>query len=291
MKPPPFEYLVPETLEETLEALDGADDDVKLLAGGQSFLPLLSLRLARPSLLVDINQISELSWLRVGENQVEIGAMTRESALEHSQELRAAAPLVAEAMPLIGHVAIRTRGTLGGSMAHADPAAELPAVAIALDATFSMRSKARGERTLGAQDFFQGYFTTALESDEVLTSIRFPRIKPGAGHAIAEVARRHGDFAMAGTAASVTIHDDIITEASLALFSMAEFPLRAETAETALVGSAPSSKLFAEVADLATRDLDPPEDLHASANYRRTIGATCVRRSLELAVKRAKGRA
>ncbi len=288
MKPPPFDYLLPQTLEETLDALDGKDEDVKLLAGGQSLLPLLSLRLARPSVLVDLNQITALSQIEIKKDHVTVGAMTREVELEHSPEIRAAVPLLAEALPLIGHVAIRTRGTLGGSLAHADPAAELPAVAIALDATFQISSKERGERTLSAKDFFQGYFTTAIESDEILTHIEFPRAKKHTGYAVTEVARRHGDFAMAGAVSVLTIAEDSITEARLALINMAETPIRAKQAELALLGSAPSTETFAEIAELATKELNPPQDLHATSPYRRTLGATCIKRSLELAATRAR---
>jgi carbon-monoxide dehydrogenase medium subunit len=287
VKPPPFEYVAPTTLAEALAALADAGEDAKVMAGGQSLIPLLSLRLARPTVVIDLNGVAELSGIEIVGGRLRLGAGTRHRAVERSGEAAAAVPMIAEAMPLIGHVAIRSRGTIGGSLAHADPAAELPAVALALDATFTIASRDRGERTVAAADFFEGFFTTAVQPDEILTSVSFPVISAGSGQAIEEVARRHGDFAMVGAAGAVTVTDGTISEARLALLNVDDKPVRASEAEAALVGSAPSDELFAEAGELATRDLQPSGDLHATPAYRRRVGAVCVRRALERATQRA----
>ena len=291
LKPPPFDYLAPASLEEALDALAEAGDDAKVLAGGQSLIPLMALRLAQPAVLVDVNGVSELNTLDQGEGALTIGAVVRHRTAERSAVVRDASPLLAEAMPLIGHAAIRSRGTIGGSMAHADPAAELPAVASALDATFIARSRDRGERTITVDDFFQGYFTTSLAPDEILCSVSFPVLPPSAGVAVEEIARRHGDFAMVGAAAAVVVGGDTITDARVVLINVAERPIRAREAEAAIRGAGASngSGVFAEAAELATRDLEPSDDLHASGAYRRKVAAVCVRRALTTATTRAMG--
>ena len=266
-----------------MSALAEAGDDAKVLAGGQSLIPLLSLRLAYPSVLIDLNRVSELASIEQANGSLTVGAMTRHRTVERSDAVRQAAPLVSEAMPLIGHVAIRSRGTLGGSIAHADPAAELPAVALALDATLTVQSKARGERTIAAADFFEGYFTTTLEPDEILTAVNFPTLAPNSGVAVEEVARRHGDFAMVGAVAAVTMTDGKVSDARIAMINVAEKPIRARDAEQALIGG----ESIAVAAALAARDLDPSGDLHASPEYRRKVAAVCVRRALETASRRA----
>lgn len=289
MKPPPFDYVAPSTLDEALDILASGDDEAKVLAGGQSLLPLLALRLAYPTTLVDLNGVAELAGIERRNGSLRVGAMTRHRAAERSTDVAEAAPLVAAAIPLIGHVAIRSRGTIGGSLAHADPAAELPAVALALDATFIARSRANGERQIAAADFFDGYFTTALEPGELLTAIDFPAPAPGTGVCVEEVARRHGDFAMVGAVTSVTVADNTITDARIALINMAGTPLRARDAEQALVGSPPAADLFAQAGALAVEGTEPSGDLHASPEYRRRVGAVCVRRALTTAVARATG--
>ncbi len=291
MKPPPFEYVAPKTLDEALAALADAGEDAKVMAGGQSLIPLLSLRLARPTVVIDLNGVADLSGISVGDGLLRIGATTRHRAVERSPEVAAAVPLIAEAMPLIGHVAIRSRGTFGGSLAHADPAAELPAVALALDAVFTMASRDRGERTVGAAEFFEGFFTTAIQPDEILTSVSFPIAGDGTGQAIEEVARRHGDYAMVGAATSLTISGGTISDARLALLNVDEKPVRAGEAEAMLVGAAPSADLFARAAEAATRDLEPSSDLHATPAYRRKVGSVCVRRALQRATERAEANA
>ena len=290
MKPPPFAYFAPGSLQEATLLLAEHGDDAKVIAGGQSLIPLMSLRLARPSVLVDLNGIDELTGVDAGADTTTIGAMTRHRSVERSDVIARAIPLLAAAAPYIGHVAIRTRGTVGGSLSHADPAAELPAVALALDATF-IACTATGEREITADDFFAGYFTTTLEPDEVLTSIRFPNAPAGTGVSVQEMARRHGDFAMVAVAASVTMAGDAIGDARLALINVADRPVRAAEAEAGLRGSPPTPDSIAAAADAATRDLSPVSDLHASATYRRTVAAVLVRRALTEAVARARSAA
>jgi len=286
MKLPRFDYEAPATVAEAVELLAEHQDDASVLAGGQSLIPLLALRLARPVVLVDINGLTELAGVSVADSQVAIGAMTREFAAEESDAVTDAVPLLAAALPLIGHEAIRSRGTIGGSLAHADPAAELPAVARALDAEFVVRSQS-GERVIPAAEWFEGYLTTSRRSDEILTEVRFPSAAPRAGVSFQEVARRHGDFAIVGLAASLTLIDGAIGDARLAFAGIADVPVRAAEAEAFLVGESPSAELFEEAARRATADLDPPADLHGSSDYRKKIAATLVRRGLQAAAQNA----
>lgn len=272
MKPPPFDYVAATSLEEALSALAEGGEDAKVLAGGQSLIPLLSLRLAYPSVLIDVNRVDELASVEQRNGSLRIGATVRHRTAERSKEVRDAAPLVSAVMPYIGHAAIRSRGTIGGSIAHADPAAELPAVALALDATINVRSAARGERSIAAADFFEGYFTTTIEPDEILTSVDFPVLPDGSGVAVEEVARRHGDFAMVGAVAAVTPDGG----ARIALINVAEKPVRATAAEEAFASGAS----IEEVAAVAARDLDPSGDLHASPAYRKKVAGVCVKRAL-----------
>lgn len=273
MKPPAFDYIPATSLDEALTALADGGEDAKVLAGGQSLIPMLSLRLAYPSLLIDLNRLDELAGIERTTGTLRIGSMVRHRTAERSEEIADAVPLVAAVMPFIGHTAIRSRGTIGGSISHADPAAELPAVAIALDATINARSAARGDRAIPAADFFQGYFTSALEPDEIVTSIEFPVAPRGTGVGVEEVARRHGDFAMVGAVASV---DTASSEARIALINVAETPVRATEAEAAYKAGAS----LEEVAAAATRDLHPSGDLHASPAYRRKVTGVCVQRAL-----------
>ena len=220
------------------------------------------------------------------DGQVTVGAMTREYMAEESETVAETVPLLAAALPLIGHEAIRSRGTLGGSLAHADPAAELPAVARALDAEFVVRSES-GERVIPAAEWFEGYLTTSRRPDEILVEVRFPVAEPGTGAAFQEVARRHGDFAMVGLAASLTLADGTITDARLAFSGVADVPVRAAEAESLLVGQEPSTELFAEAARRAAAQLDPPADLHGSSDYRKKVAAALVRRGLRAAADNA----
>jgi aerobic carbon-monoxide dehydrogenase medium subunit len=286
MKLPEFEYEAPATLAEAVGLLAEHQDEASVLAGGQSLIPLLALRLARPAVLVDVNGLSELSGVSVTDGWVAIGAMTREYVAEESEAVAETLPLLAAALPLIGHEAIRSRGTIGGSLAHADPAAELPAVARALDAEFVVRSQS-GERVIPAAAWFQGYLATARRPDEILVEVRFPTAKPGTGASFEEVARRHGDFAMVGVAASLTLADGTVSDARLAFSGVADVPVRATEAEAFLVGQEPSAEVFEETARRATAGINPPADLHGSAEYRKRVAAALVRRGLRAAVDNA----
>ena len=289
MKLPPVEYEAPATVAEAIELLAEHLDEASVLAGGQSLIPLLALRLARPAVLIDINGVDELSGVSATDGWVAIGAMTREYVAEESESVAGTVPLLAAALPLIGHEAIRSRGTIGGSLAHADPAAELPAVARALDAEFVVRGQS-GMRVIPAAEWFEGFLTTSRRPDELLVEIRFPAARPGTGVSFQEVARRHGDFAMVGLAASLVFADGVISDARLAFAGVSDVPVRAAAAEDLLVGERPSTELFDEAARRATEDLDPPADLHGSSGYRKTVAAAVVRRGLRAAADNARER-
>jgi len=287
MKPPPFEYHAPDSLEEALDLLREHGDEARPLAGGQSLVPMMNFRLARPSVVIDLNQVPGLSELDAADGVVRCGAMVRERAAERSAVVHERAPLLAAALPLIGHEAIRTRGTLGGSLAHADPAAELPAVALAAEAQLVARSAERGERVLGADEFFAGFFTTALEPDELLVEIRLPEVPAGSGVRFEEVARRQGDFAMVGVLAVLHTADGVIDDARLALIGVADRAVRAREAEAALIGAKADAGAFAEAAATAARDLEPMSDLHGSSAYRKHVAERLVQRALQGAAEAA----
>jgi carbon-monoxide dehydrogenase medium subunit len=289
MKLPPVEYEAPTTVADAIDLLAEYQDDASVLAGGQSLIPLLALRLARPTVLIDINGIAELSGVSMTDGWVAIGAMTREYVAEESQTIADTMPLLAAALPLIGHEAIRSRGTIGGSLAHADPAAELPAVARALDAEFVVRGQS-GTRVVPAAQWFEGYLTTSRRPDELLLEVRFPAARPGTGTSFQEVARRHGDFAIVGLAASLVFSGEVISDARLAFAGVSDVPARAAAAEDLLVGERPSAELFDEAARRATEDLDPPADLHGSSDYRKTVAAAVARRGLRAAADNARER-
>lgn len=282
MKLPCVDYEAPATVAEAVGLLTEHQDQASLLAGGQSLIPLLALRLARPAMLIDINGLGELSGVSLADGWVAVGAMTRQYVADESGTVAHSVPLLAAALPLIGHEAIRNRGTIGGSLAHADPAAELPAVALALDAEFVVRSQS-GERVIAAAEWFEGYLLTSRRPGEILVEVRFPAAVPGTGVTFQEVARRHGDFAIAGLAVSLTLTDGAISDARLAFAGLSDVPVRAADAEDFLVGERPSSDLFAEAARRATAAIDPPADLHGSSEYRKKIAATLVRRGLRAA--------
>ena len=286
MKLPPVEYEAPTTVAEAVDLLAEHGDEASVLAGGQSLIPLLALRLARPEVLIDINRVDELSGVSAADGHVTIGAMTREYVAEESGTVADALPLLAAALPLIGHEAIRSRGTIGGSLAHADPAAELPAVARALDAEFVVRGPS-GTRVIPAAQWFAGYLTTSRDPDELLAEVRFPAAGPGTGVSFEEVARRHGDFAIVGLAASLVLSGGVISDARLAFAGVSDVPVRATAAEDLLAGERPSAELFDEAARRATEDLDPPADLHGSSDYRKTVAAAVVRRGLRAAADNA----
>ena len=290
MKPPPFEYSVAASVEEAVALLAEHGDDAKVLAGGQSLLPLLALRLAHPARLIDINPAAELTMINDGAG-LELGAMVRHRSAERSADVRREAPLVAEALGLVGHAAIRSRGTIGGSIAHADPAAELPAVLVALDGSVVAVSR-RGTRTVPAGDLFQGFLTTALEPDELLTSIRLPPWPERTGWSFREFSRRSGDFAVVGVACVIGASGDgRVERARLAYSGVAGTPVRATAAEALLAGAEPSDELWTQAAQQAAADLDPPADLHGTTAYRRHLASVLARQALIEAWGRAKGAA
>ncbi len=290
MKPAPFKYYAPTTAEEALAYMAEHGYDAKALAGGQSLIPTMNFRLAQPSVLVDLNNISELFYIHPDENGgLRIGAMTRESQVEHSPLVAERAPLLHEAMPHIAHPQIRNRGTIGGTLAHADPAAELPAVSLALNGRFRLRSQAR-ERWVAADEFFIGFFTTALEPDELLVEVALPPMPAHSGWSFLEIARRHGDYALVGVAALVSLDDkDQCQQARLVFLSVGDGPVEAHQAAETLRGQVPSPEAIRAAAETAARaDVDPGSDIHASADYRRHLVHVLARRALEQAVERAK---
>ncbi|WP_414943988.1 FAD binding domain-containing protein [Amycolatopsis sp. cmx-11-32] len=275
MKAAPFDYLRVSSLDEAAQALGTPDS--RVLAGGQSLVPSLNLRQARPSLVVDINRVDELSFLRRENGRLEIGALTRHRVVETSEVVRSEVPLLAEALGYVGHVAIRNRGTIGGSLAHADPAAELPAVMVALDAEFTVRGL-DGERTIAARDFFLGPHRTALGTGELLTRISVP-VLPG-GCAVEELSRRSRDLALVAVFATVTTSGDVCETARIAVAGAGPTPIRATAAEASLVGHPLTEGVIAAAADLAATATDPPGDLHAPAGYRREMAAVLTRRAI-----------
>ena len=287
MKPAAFEYHAPESIADVVSLLAEHGDDCKPLAGGQSLVPMLALRLTRFEHLIDLNRVAELGGISREAASLVIGAMTRQRAAEHDPDVGAAVPLLAASLPCIGHAQIRNRGTIGGSLAHADPASELPAVAVALDAEFQVASP-RGTRTVAAADFFEGTWSTCLADDELLTSARFPIWEGRCGFAFDETARRSGDFALAGVATAVQLDDHgSIRRVAMGLLGLGSTPLRASAAEEALAGRAPTPAELDEVAQLAVAELAPPDDIHATSSYRRRVGAHLVRTTLAAALEEA----
>ncbi len=289
MKPAPFEYYRPETLEECLHLMAEHGDQAKPLAGGQSLIPAMNFRLARPAVLVDINQIRELSHIEEKEGELFLGGLARQRDVERSALVRHSAPLLYETMPFVAHLAIRNRGTVGGSLAHADPAAELPAVAVALGARLRARSL-KSDRWIPADEFFTGLFSTALNADELLVEIAIPRVADRTGCAFEEVSRRHGDYALAGSAAVVTLDaEGRCKSGRVVLLSVGDRPVLAEHAGKILNGAVPTADVIQAAAEAAAhQDIDPPADIHASSVYRRHLAAVLTRRALGRAFARAR---
>jgi CO/xanthine dehydrogenase FAD-binding subunit len=288
MKPAVFEYDDPETEDEALDLLARHGDDCKVLAGGQSLVPLMNFRLARPARLIDINRIDSLSYIKREDGRLVIGAMARHTHLEHAREVAQGWPLLTEAIGWVGHSQIRNRGTIGGSVAHADPAAELPAAFAALDATFRVRSK-RGSRTIGWEDFFVSEFTTALGADELVTAVEVPALDPGVGAAFVEYARRHGDFALGGAAVTVKVgRDGRCESAAIALLSAGPAPVRASAAEQQLRGANLDDASIRAASAEAVKGLRPTSDLHGSTEYRIGLLRTMTERALTKAAQRAR---
>jgi aerobic carbon-monoxide dehydrogenase medium subunit len=284
MKPPLFDYRCPSSLDEALALRSEFTDDSVVLAGGQSLMPMLNLRLARPEVLIDLGRVAELAEISELDGGVSLGAMTRQRSAERSDLIRERAPLVQQALGHVGHPTIRNRGTVGGSVAHSDPAAELPAVCVALDAELVARGVA-GERTIAAEDFTVGFMTTALAPDELLVEIRIPAAAGTFRTAFIEIARRHGDFALVGVAAAIALDGDgLINDARLVFTGVGLIPVRAREAEASLLGTSGGPAALATAAGLVTGELQPRTDGHASGDYRRRVASVLARRALAEAV-------
>lgn len=288
MKPPRFRYHDPETLDEALGLMAEHGEEGKPLAGGQSLVALLNFRLAHPEHLIDVNRVGALAGIRREKGSLKIGAMTRQSSLERSHLVSSNWPLLTEAQGYVAHAQIRNRGTVGGSVAHADPAAELPVAFTALDARFRAASK-RGERTIEVGEFFVTHLTTTLATDELLVGIEVPAVAPRTGHAFVEFARRHGDFALGGAAVLTTLDDDGCCErAAISLLAAAPTPVRTPEAEQFLAGKRIDASVAAEAAKQAAAGVTPTGDIHGSAEYRKDLIEVMIRRAIVAAVERSR---
>jgi len=291
VKPPRFQYHAPQSLDEALALLAKFGEEAKPLAGGQSLIPMLNMRLARPGHLIDLNRIAELDYLAERDGGLAVGAMTRQRAVERSTLVREGCPLLAQAIRYVGHLPIRTRGTVGGSVAHADPAAELPGVLAALDGRITLRSRS-STRVLGPDAFFLGALATAAAPDELVTEIWIPAIPGRTGQVWLEVARRHGDYALVGLGASLTLDQNgVIGDARLALIGVGPVPVRARRAEERLRGERPAASLFREAARLVSAEIQPETDVHATSEYRRRVAAVLTERALAEATRQVTGEA
>jgi aerobic carbon-monoxide dehydrogenase medium subunit len=290
MKPPKFRYFAPKSVGEALALLAEHADEARVLAGGQSLVPLMNMRLVHPDVLIDINGIAELSFIKAWDGGLAIGTLTRDAALTSDKMVMERLPVLTEAAHCVGHPAIRNRSTVGGSIAHADPAAELPAVMVALNAEFVARSRS-GSRTISAQDFFKGYLTTDLKEGEMLTELRIPGLSPRSGSAFVEFARREGDYALAGVAAVITLDaNGAIADARLGLCSVGPAPVRPQAAEALLRGQRPGNEAWAAAASAVVSVLDNPlSDIHGSADYRRHLAGVLTKQALAIAAERAEG--
>ena len=290
MKPAAFAYYDPTTKEEVLELLGELGLGAKVMAGGQSLVPMMNMRLAKPEAIIDINRVKELAYIREAEDGLMIGALTRQRAVQRSRVVKKRSPLLAEAILSVGHPPIRSRGTVGGSLAHADPAAELPAVLLALDGWVHATSP-RGTRRISAAELFVGPLLTSLQPDELLTEAWFPALPPGTGTAFLEVTRRHGDFALVGVAACLTLDQQgTCTRASIALLGAGETQVRAVEAEVCLAGHTLDGRAIEEAGAAAMASLEPIGDIHGSPEYRTQVAGVLARRALTIAWGRARRR-
>ena len=290
MKPASFEYHAPENLDEAVGLLADLGDEARVLAGGQSLIPLMNFRLSQPQHLIDIGPLGELDYIRRENGAIAVGAGARQWDVEHSELVMNRVPLLNDALKLVAHPPIRHRGTVCGSLAHADPAAELPAVALVLDAELILTSSEE-QRVVSAHDFFQGAFTTALEPTELVHEVRFPEMAGNTGYAVSEYARTHGNFAIAGAAAVVSLDtSQKVSRASVTVFGPGSRPVRASAAEQVLVGEDSSTELAAEAGLAATAEVETIGDLHGSASYRRRLVAVYVARAVATAIERAERR-
>ena len=286
MKAPPFQYHRPATLGEAVEMLASLGDDAKILAGGQSLMPVMAMRLGQPAHLVDIGSIPGLADITVADNGVvSLGPLVRHEQAKRSPMLAVQAPMIGQAMRWVAHRAIRTQGTVLGSIAHADPAAEMPAVVLATEATL-VATSTRGEREIAANDFFHGFLTTALAADEILTSVRFPAWSPQRRSTVVEVARRSGDYALVGLAASVTLDETgtTITEAALSFFGVGSTAMRATAAEDELRRKPATAESYALAAAAVKDTLTPPSDVHATRAYRCHVAGELTKQALTTAI-------
>jgi carbon-monoxide dehydrogenase medium subunit len=279
MKPASFDYVRAGSIEETVAMLAEYGDDAKVIAGGQSLMPMLAFRVAAPKLLVDIGSVDALRGVMINGSGISLGALTRWSDIERHPSLRQAHPLLVEAIGHVAHYQIRNRGTVGGSLAHADPAAEFPGICVACDATIEVVGK-KGRRTIAAAKFFLDSLTTELRQDEIIVSVRLPPWKPGRRWAFEEFARRRGDFALAGVALLYDLEQSRTVAPKIAVIGVASTPIRLVEAEQALAGRAVDFALIGEVVAAATAAIDPPDDIHAPADYRRALLGVLLERAL-----------
>ncbi|MHA6793605.1 FAD binding domain-containing protein [Pseudonocardia bannensis] len=286
MKPAAVKYARAGDVQEAVALLSEHGTDAKVLAGGQSLVPLMNFRLASPSILIDINRVNELAYVREDNGSLLIGAMTRQRDVETSPVVAAAVPLLPQALHHVGHVTNRNRGTVGGSVAHADPASELPALVTGLAGELTVEGP-KGQRTIAAEDFFVGTFTTAMEYDEVLTAVRLPRLPAGTGVAVEELARRHGDFAIVAVMAAVHLAPDgSVDLVRLAASGVDSVPLRLHSAEAVLAGAQPTADAIAAAAATVAASVNPTGDVHAPASYRRDMAQLLVKRAVGAAIER-----
>jgi CO/xanthine dehydrogenase FAD-binding subunit len=289
MKPPKFDYIRPTTVDEAIAVLAAAEGDGKIIAGGQSLVPMLNFRLLNPTVLIDINRIEELNYLEEQpDGGLRIGSLTRHHVLETSPLVKRLFPVLNAAMAHVAHLAIRNRGTIGGSITHADPAAELPLMMLLLETEIGIVSP-RGRRVVEAQDFFLGALTSAVEEDEIVTDINVPALPPGAGWAFEEVARRSGDFALAAVGVILAVENGKITQARVGVMGVGDTPMRMFDAETVLYDEACDEAILAKVVTAVRSAVEPATDLHASADYRRHLVGNLVRRAVTTAWRRALG--
>jgi CO/xanthine dehydrogenase FAD-binding subunit len=287
VKPAPFQYIRPSSVDDALAALARHRDDAKILAGGQSLIALMNLRLIKPAVVVDINRLSDIAYVRQENGTLAIGALTRQSAVESSDVIARQCALMAEAIRFVAHRPIRNRGTVGGNLAHADPTSELPAVAVALGATFVARSK-DGQRTIAANDFFVAPLRTALASNELLTEVRIPIWPAGQGWSFMEVSPRAGDYALVGVAATLQVQDGVCRAARLVYSGVGPRPTRVAAAEQILLGQRANEATFRGAGEVAAGQVDPPSDFHATGDYRRDLVRVLTRRALMRALDRRK---
>jgi aerobic carbon-monoxide dehydrogenase medium subunit len=288
MKPAPFKYIAAASLEHALSLKEEHGDEAKFLAGGQSLIPAMNFRLARPAVVIDINEIEALAGIRAQAGAVLVGSLTRYRALQRDEVFARQFPLIGEALPHIAHPQIRNRGTIGGNLSHADPASELPAIALALRARFHVRS-AKRERWIEAADFFTGALTTDLQPDEMLVEIEWPSPKPRSGSCFMEIARRRGDFAIAGVAAMVTLDKrDKCREIRLALCGVGETPVDASAAADGLIGQSPGEQAICEAAAVLQGMVEPAGNVHATADYQRHVAGVLAERALTTAFERVR---